>query len=112
VQRFQPGADDIIAELLHQGRWPGWVDAETNRKPLKKQLARPPADHRCGRCISSLTVPQGFVFSARDPPWDGGCADFLGGAANGGRARFPSSSFGLSRPGPVPLRWNLIWPCA
>ena len=40
------------------------------------------------------------------------CTDFSGGAANGGRAQFPWSSFGRLRPGPAPRRWKPIWPRA
>ena len=96
VKRSQPGADDVVAKLLHSkiaGRF--GCNCETSGKSLKKQLVgaalRGPDD---GPVISSLTAPQGFVFSLFPDPRDIECTDFSGGAANGGRAQFHWSSFG------------------
>ena len=38
IQRSQSGADDVVAELLHQEWRAGWCEAETSGKALKKQL--------------------------------------------------------------------------
>jgi hypothetical protein len=42
IQRLQPGADNGVSELLHQGwGWPVRVRIETSEPPLKKRLAGP-----------------------------------------------------------------------
>jgi hypothetical protein len=63
VKRFQSGADDVVAKLLHQGGGRLRRDFEASGGPLKKRLVgrRPTAG--MFRVISGLTALQGFVFS-------------------------------------------------
>ena len=67
VKRFQSGADDVVAKLLHQGWLAGWRrDLQVSGGPLKKRLVRrlPGAiRYRLFPVISGLTALQGFVFS-------------------------------------------------
>jgi hypothetical protein len=85
IQRFQPGADYVVAELLHTYRGPVGSGSEASRKPLKKQLA--------GWLTGDRTIPWYFEFDSLarvcflwfQTPQDVECTDFSGGAANGGR---------------------------
>ena len=63
IQRFQAGADDGAAELLHQAWLTGLnVRFDVSERWLKKPLAGDSPLARAG-AISGLTAPQGFVFS-------------------------------------------------
>jgi hypothetical protein len=42
IQCFQPGTDDVVAELLHYYRWPVGFSRQASRRALKKQLVRRP----------------------------------------------------------------------
>src|SRR5258708_4317640 len=113
VQRTQAGADDVAAKLLHAesaGRF--GCNCETSGKPLNKQLFGPRRFSRTLLRYFGFDSPARVCFLSVPDPRDIECTDFTGGAANGGRAQFHWSSFGLSRPGPVPHPWKPTWPPA